>query len=344
LKFAGKQLSALLSNTKLSVNAVLLYGPDQGLVREYAQRLSLQCTPNLNDPFSVTEFTGPQLKQEPSILVDAVFSMSLAGGDCVIIIHDAQDAIVPSLEYIFSKSAQAWPIIIEANALTPKSTLRKMFEQSKNLASIPCYPQDGYDLENFIQSVLTQDGLSIDRGAKQILCASLAGDRQIVRRELEKLSLYCLAKQTDNNKVTEIDAIACVGDTSEASLDKLVYAVGNGNQSNLDKTLVKAYSEGFNPVTIIRYIQHHFQRLHFIHSQMAKGESLDQALGRLRPPVFFKRKANFQQQVFNWSLERLNRALILATENEIDNKTSGLPAEILCNRTLMRIAQAARQR
>jgi DNA polymerase-3 subunit delta len=344
VKFTGKNLSDLLNNPKLCVNAALLYGPDQGLVHEYMKILSLKCVPDLNDSFTVTKFTNSQIKQSPNILIEAVYSMSLAGSDCVIIIQDAQDTIVPTLSHIFSQSTQAWPIIIEANALSPKSTLRKMFEQSKNLASITCYPDEGYGLERFISDFMTKEGLSIDHGAKQFLCASLAGDRQIIRRELEKLSLYCLAKESNSNKVTETDAIACVGDSSETSLDNLVFFVGDGNQANIDKTLVKAFSEGVNPIMVIRSIQRHFQRLHFIHSQITKGDSLDQALENLRPPVFFKNKSRFQKQVLNWSPDKLNRALILTTENEIDSKTTGLPAEILCSRTLMRIAQAARQR
>ena len=344
MKFTGEKLNRLLSNPRLSVNSALLYGPDQGLVREYVKILSSKCTSNRNDPFAVTEFTGPQLKQDPSLLVDAVYSMSLAGGDCVIIIRDAQDSIEPTLSHIFSQSTQAWPIIIEANALSARSSLRKTFEKSPNLAIIACYPEEGHALENFINKFMAQEGLSIDQGAKQFLCSSLAGDRQIVRRELEKLSQYCLGKQVNASIVTENDAMACVGDSTEMSLDNLVYSVGDGNQANIDKTLTKAFSEGVNSVTIIRSIQRHFQRLHFIKSHMVKGENLDYAIARLRPPIFFKRKAHFQQQVLNWSQEKLNRALLLATENEIDSKTTGLPAEVLCNRALMRIAQAARRR
>jgi DNA polymerase-3 subunit delta len=343
VKYAGEKLSDFLNKPKFGVKAALLYGPDQGLVREYAQNLSLKCITNLSDPFSVTEFTGPQLKSDPSILVDAVYSMSLVGGDCVVLIRDAQDSIADTLEHIFSQTIQAWPIIIEANVLTPRSALRRMFEQRTNLAAIACYPEEGYALEFFIKAFMSQEGLVIDPGALVFLCSSLAGNRQIVRRELEKLALYCLSKPDDIKKVTESDTIACVGDSSETSIDNLVFSVGEGNQSNIDRTLTKAFSEGINPVVAIRAIQRHFQRLHFVHGQMSEGGNLDQALGKLRPPVFFKRKSDFQHQVRNWTPDKLNRALILATESEVDSKTTGLPADILCWRTLMRIAQAARR-
>ncbi len=343
MKITGKSLNDFLKRPALGVKSVLLYGPDQGLVRDYAKRLAQKCINDASDPFATSEFTGPQLKSDNSLLVDAAFSMSLAGGDCVVRVRDAQDFLTEPLQHIFALKTQAWPILIEAGELPPRSNLRKLYEQSPDLAAIACYPEEGRALESFIKDFLSEENLSIEPAALAFLTVSLAGDRQIIRRELEKLVLYAKSKPESPDRVTEADTIACIGDSSETSLDNLVYSVGDGNQSAIDKTLVKAYSEGINPVTAIRAVQRHFQRLHFVKGQMSEGGNLDQALSRLRPPVFFKRKADFQRQARNWSVDNLSRALILATENEIDSKTTGLPAEILCGRTLMRIAQAARR-
>lgn len=344
MKLTGKKLSDFLNQPKVNLASVLLYGPDQGLVRERGKALAAKCISNLEDPFSVSEFSGPQLKSDTTPLVDAAFSLSLAGGDCVIWLRDAPDFLAEHLSYIFDQSATSWPIIVEAGELNPRSALRKLYESGGNLGAIACYPEEGRVLEGFIKNYMAEEKLTIDPAAIAYLCASLAGDRQIVRRELEKLALYSTAKEQNAERVTEDDAIACVGDTSETSLDNLVYSVGDGNQQAIDKTLTKAFSEGINPVAAIRAIQRHFQRLHFVRGQMQNGGGVDQALTRLRPPVFFKRKEDFNRQVRNWSPDNLNRALMLATENEIDSKTTGLPAEILCSRTLMRIAQAARRR
>lgn len=344
MKLTGKNLSDALKRPTFGLKSVLLYGPDQGLVIDYAKRLASKCVSDLSDPFAVTEFTGPRLKQDSSLLVDAAFSMSLAGGNCVILIRDAQDHLTDSLIHIFSLKQQSWPIIIEAGELTPRSALRKYYEQEPDLAAIGCYPEEGRALETFIKDFLAEEKLTIEPAALSFLSVSLAGDRQIIRRELEKLSLYTQSKPEFSERVTEADTIACIGDSSETSLDNLVFSVGDGHQEAIDKTLTKAFSEGINPVAAIRAVQRHFQRLHFVKGQMAEGGNLDQALNRLRPPVFFKRKADFQRQARNWTVPNLNRALMLATENEIDSKTTGLPAEILCGRTLMRIAQAARRR
>ncbi len=344
MKLAGKKLSDFIQQPTIGVSAVLLYGPDQGLVREYAKTLAQKCVSRLDDPFAVTELTAAQLKSDSGLLADAAFSMSLAGGDCVIRLSDPPETITETLSYIAEQSASAWPIIIEAKELTPRSGLRKYFEGSSSCAAIACYPEEGRALEGFIKSYLASENLNVDPAAVSYLCASLAGDRQVIRRELEKLSLYALAKENDVGRVTEADVLECIGDSSETSLDNLVFSVGDGNQAAIDQTLTKAFSEGINPVTAIRAVQRHFQRLHFANGIAAQSGGLDQAMSKLRPPVFFKRKADFQRQARNWSSDNLSRALLLASENEIESKTTGLPAEILCSRTLMRIAQAARRR
>ena len=344
MKLTGNKVSEFLRQPKLTVGSVLLYGPDQGLVRERAKHLVQKCVSNPDDPFSVKEFTGSTLKQDARLLTDAAFSMSLGGGDCVVIIRDAGDPIADTITRIFEQDTIAWPLIIEVGDLPPRSALRKFHENSNTAASIGCYPEEGKALESFIKGFMTDEKLTIDPAAIAFLSASLAGDRQIIRRELEKLSLYCSAKDTHADRITEADAILCVGDSSETSLDNLVFSVGNGDQKSIDQTLEKALSEGINPVAAIRAVQRHFQRLHFVRSQLQQGGNLEQAIGRLRPPIFFKRKNDFQRQAGSWSSENLSRALMLATENEIDSKTTGLPAEILCSRTLMRIAQAAKRR
>lgn len=344
MKLTGKKIDAFLARPKLAAGSVLLYGPDQGLVRERARTLAGKCVADLKDPFAVTEFTGAALRQDPGLLTDAAFSMSLGGGDCVILVREAPDTLVEPLTQIFGQSVPAWPIIVEAGDLPPRSALRKYFEKEANLAAIGCYPEEGQNLGLFIREVLAEQQLTLDPDALQFLIASLAGDHQIVRRELEKLALYASAKDANADRVTEADVIACVGDSSETSLDNLVYAVGDGNQAAIDQTLAKAYQEGISPVAAIRAVQRHFQRLHFVRGQVQGGGSIDQALGRLKPPVFFKRKADFQRQARTWSAENISRALAYATENEIDSKTTGLPADILCGRTLMRIAMAARRR
>ena len=58
--------------TKLNdqYSGVLIYGPDEGLVRERAHRISKQVVEDLSDPFNVVRPSLSQVIEEPSILLD----------------------------------------------------------------------------------------------------------------------------------------------------------------------------------------------------------------------------------------------------------------------------------
>src|SRR5262249_16375404 len=64
--------------------AVLLYGPDTGLVRERADILARTVCPDLKDPFRVTDLNGSGLVADPARLADEAAQMSLIGGRRVI--------------------------------------------------------------------------------------------------------------------------------------------------------------------------------------------------------------------------------------------------------------------
>jgi DNA polymerase-3 subunit delta len=92
---------------------------------------------------------------------------------------------------------------------------------------------------------------------------------------------------------------------------------------------------------MIRAAMRHAERLMIVVSRIDDGGSAEQAVGSLRPPVFFKRLPAFSGQVRRWKRDGLLRALTRLMEAELRCKTTGLPAEAICNRALMEIAQAA---
>jgi len=344
VKLAGRGLEEFLSASRPPVSPILIYGPDQGLVRERARVLMTKCVADLRDPFAVCEFTGAQLKQDPASLSDAACGLSLTGGNRVIWVREAGDSLTDTLQNLISGDIEIWPIVVEAGELAPRSSLRRFFETNAMSAAIACYADEGRGLERIISETLAGEGLQITREALSHLSHILGGDRLVIRGELEKLALYVGASTSPAKTVTDEDVLACIGDSSNTSLDSLVFAVADGNQAIIDVALAKSFAEGQNAVTIIRAVQRHLHRLHLIRGQVDAGMPLDAAMAALRPPVFYKWKDSFQRQARNWQGDRLGRALVLATECEIQCKTTGMPDQAVCSRALMRIAQGARSR
>jgi DNA polymerase-3 subunit delta len=64
---------------------------------------------------------------------------------------------------------------------------------------------------------------------------------------------------------------------------------------------------------------------------------------KLKPPIFFKQKSEFQAQLMNWKKAHLKEVMEKVTELEILCKQTGAPTETLCAQALLFItAKAAR--
>ena len=71
----------------------MLYGPDEGLVRERADTVARSVCPDLNDPFRVADLTAAVLAADPARLADEAAQLSLIGGRRVVRVRGAGDAL-----------------------------------------------------------------------------------------------------------------------------------------------------------------------------------------------------------------------------------------------------------
>jgi DNA polymerase-3 subunit delta len=345
LKIQPARAAQFLAAPPEVVRAVLFYGPDGGLVRERAEALTLQVAEDASDPFRVVEMSGQALGEDPARLADEAAAISFTGGRRVVRVRDAGERIVRIFQSFLEDAPGDAPgdtmIVLEAGDLPARSSLRKLFEKHDLAAAVACYRDEGRDLERVIRQSLDEAGLTIEPDALSFLRTHLGGDRQISRRELEKVVLY-KGKQTSPVSLTDVEA--CVGNSSALALDDVVDAVGLGDLPRLTTALPRCLAEGSTAIAVLRAVAQHFQRLHMVAGRRAAGESLDDALKSLRPPLFWKRKEAFTAQLRLWSLEDLGLALGRLLTAERKSKTTGVPAEPLLGITLYGLALSPSRR
>jgi len=328
-----------------AVRAVLLYGPDSGLVRERAESLIKAVAGALDDPFRTRELSPGELKEDPALLSDEANAMSLMGGRRAVRLRNAVDSHAKLFEELLDGDVTADSlVVIEAGTLSPASKLRSLFEDHPKAAAIACYLDDESTLADVIRDSLRQSKLDVAPDALEFLVGRLGGDRMMTRRELEKLAIYCAPLDGESGgKVTLADAEACVGDSSEQGVDDIAMAVARGDIAELDRTYERVTREGANAIAILRAVSRHFERLHFVAGKMAEGANADGAIKALRPPLFFKAVTPFKSALRQWPAANLARALELLLKAEMDCKTTGMPAEAITARVLMQLATAARR-
>ena len=338
MKLSAGRVDGFLRRPDPNIRAVLLYGPDAGLVRERANALGRTASPDLDDPFRVADLTGAALSTDPARLYDEAAQISLMGGQRLVRVRDIGDSQSALFSRFLADPPDGALVVAEAADLPARSTLRRAFEDAPGAAAIGCYPDGVRDLADMVRETLAAHRITASRDATDFLVAHLGGDRLLTRAELEKLTLYA----GDGGRVELADAQLSVADTATLSLDDAVFAAAEGDVSALDRSLRPVFEEGESPVTVIRATLRHLQRLHGLSLRVAVGESMDAVLRGARPPIFFKQQESFRRQLSLWSEPPLRRQLGALVTAEAQLKTTGMPAEPICRAALFAVATAAK--
>lgn len=340
MKPSAAGTEAFLKNPPAKLRAVLLYGPDGGLVRERAEALVRTVVDDPGDPFRVAVLPAAALRDDPARLADEAQALALTGGRRAVRVRDAGDGLADLFDSFLATVAGDALVIVEAGNLGPRGKLRKLFEGADNAAAVPCYADEGRALHGVIRDTLGARGIRVSPDAMAYLAANLGSDRMVSRTELEKLALYV----GDGNEATLGDAVATVGDSAAMTLEDLAFAAAGGDLAGLARALDRAWREGAAPIGVLRATSRHVQRLHLAAGLVAEGRPPEAAVKALRPPVFFKQEEAFRSQLRRWPPQALGDALRRLTEAELLCKTTGMPAEIICAHTLTRLCTEASAR
>ena len=338
MKLAAARVEGFLRRPDPQVRAVLLFGPDAGLVRERADALGRTVTPDLRDAFRVADLTGTAIAADPARLFDEAAQISLMGGARLVRVREIGDAHGPVFARFLTKPPGDGLVVAEAGDLPARGALRRVFDDAAAGVAIGCYPDGARDLAEVIRETLGAHRVTASRDAVDFLVGHLGGDRLLTRSELEKLALYA----GDGGTVDLDDARQSIADSAAVSLDDAVLAAAEGDAAALDRALGRVFQEGDSAVSIVRAALRHFQRLHVLSTRIAAGEPVDTVLRGARPPIFFKQQDSFRRQLALWREPVLRRQLDALAAAEARIKTTGMPADTISRAALSQIAQAAR--
>ena len=340
MKVAARDVARFCGDPPGHLAAMLLYGTNEGLVRDLARAACESVAGDANDPFLVAELVGTALKERPDLLFDEVNALALTGGRRVVRVAAAGDSISGLCAEVLETTSEGALVILEAGALAPRSSLRRLFEAADNCAAIPCYDDDTGNLQELIENSMQAHNVSVDRDAVAWLNDRLGSDRRQITAELDKLSVYAGV----GGSIGLAEAQLLVGDAAALSVDDLCLAVASGDIRGVDRTLRRVFEDGVTAVQAIRSISRYLMRLQLAATKVEAGASAEQAMTALRPPVFFKQKEKFRYQLGVWSVTRLSDALVILVDAEKACKGGGGPDRAVCGRALFSVTSAARRR
>lgn len=334
MKLAARDAEAFLRHPGKAAGA-LIYGTDAGQVRQRVALLAEAWLGANADAMAKTEFSAEDIKDDPAKLADELAAMSLMADKRVIQVRDADDPILSAIEEALARRSPTNFLIIYASESLAGSKLRTFAERSAELGCVPCYKDEGMNLEAVIRDTLRGYGLRANTDVIRYLANQLSGDRQIILNELEKLSLYV---GDEAEEVSLDDAMLAVGENNDRSLDDLCHAIATGNMIALCRLSDRLLAEGNVGVVIVRAVMRYFARLEQLANLRAQGNSLDAAIEQLRPPVFFKAKPALKQAGAKWNGANCADALAMLQLLELDSKRYSDQIEARLGHGLMAIA------
>ena len=269
MKITARNADAFSKSPTAEMRVVLVHGRDSGLIRERVRNLALSIVPDLQDPFQVSELTGPAIKSDPACLADEAAAQSLTGGRRVVLVRLGAEDISTALKQVLEMANIDALVVLEAADLAATSPVRKLLENHEHGASLACYEDGRATLASLVSEMSRAAGIEFSRDASDYIFEHLGSDRLVSRREIEKLIVYAGAK----SEVSLEDAMAVIGDNGALSIEEIIYAVGSGNRQALETGLHRATAEGISPVVLVRAAQRHFQRLHFAVAACGQGKT-----------------------------------------------------------------------
>jgi DNA polymerase-3 subunit delta len=295
-----------LASLDKAVRVVLFFGPDQGLVSERAAALAEKSVTDSSDPFQLVRIDGADLAADPARLMDEASTIGLFGGQRAIRVSATGKPLGAAVEPLLKTPPVDAIVILEGGDLSRTNGLRTMIEKARTGLAVPCYADQGRGLEALIDPVLSDHGLSIDRDARTLLLSRLGADRQLSRREIEKLALYALG----SGKIERHHVDAIVGDASAREIDDVVDGVFCGMLGRLDQAFTRLNAAGEDSGTLIGFVIRHAQALLVARQGIDAGRSSAAEASASMRGVPFTRRKDIESALNRWSSDQLSKAIV----------------------------------
>lgn len=333
----GRDIERFLSRPDLEEGVILVYGPDAGLVRETADNLVKHYSSS--GTMGLVTLDGSELDADPGRLEVEARTGSLFGDKRVVRVRGGGKSIAVPLASLLDDAGGAM-VIVEAGNLTPKDALRAQVEAARSGRAVPCYADSDEVITRLINDTLSKAGIRADTDVAPALRDILGNDREVTRRELEKLTFFAAETKT----LTRDDVLTLCADNAATAIDEIADAIGTGRADMLETALARALAASVDAQRILVSVTQHFAALRRWRSLVDGGKPVSAALESGWPKPHFSRRSSLEQQVRLWTDSALaaasERLLVATTESR---KNYAL-AETIVRRALLSLARQGAER
>jgi DNA polymerase-3 subunit delta len=342
MKIDAARAASFASHWPADVRLLLLHGPDESGSRDIANRI---VAGQAAGGAGVIDLIGATLKDDPQALVAAVSSLSMFGDRELLRLEGLDEDGLAAVEALLA-GPQGHPVLALAGTFRKGSKLLALAEQDARIAACISYEASLRDAPRLLSEMAQSLGLRLDREVAERLFETAAGDRLVMRRELEKFALYRDARPEAPQPLTVDDLAALGAESGEAELFAPVAAVTTGNMAEAVDVLGRL-PDGTS-IPLLRALERRLALLAQLRSDVDAGKSPAAVVEAAGRSIFFKEKPFVTKGLALWTQGAIATALadVLSAEKAV--KASGGLADLGVHQLLLsltrRAASAAKRR
>ena len=336
MKLTSRDVVSFFKSPPKGLAGVLIYGNDVMRVSDKRQQfISSLLGPKADEEMRLTRISRENLKKAPEQAIDLCKAQSFFPGARALLIEEANETVADTI----IKAIEEWQdgdatIVVTAGSLKPSSSLRKFFEQKKNIFSVPIFDNPMTKFE--VEKIITESGLQ--NVTQEILNQLVTIASELTpgdfKQSLNKLTLY---KLNDETPVTYQDLINCTPASNEAAIDEVLNVILAGNEFKVNQIIGRLRSQGVLPVTLVIAATRHFKALFSI---VSNPGGVSAGATALRPPIYGPRKETLINQAQKWGPVKIKTAIKILTTIDLKLRSADqkVPQMSLVERHLIRIA------
>ena len=190
-------------------------------------------------------------------------------------------------------------LIVKSDQLSNKSSIRKKFEKDSDVIIVPCYEDTAFEKRRMIKDFFIKEKITTSEEQINTLTQIFSNQRLEILNELQKIKFLLSRKE---NLMNDLQFIYQSSYFDEL---KFIYSLVSGNLRDYERKFDELCSSNGDHIRYTTILLNHFYRLLFVSYLVKDGETLNQAVSKLRPPIFFKYHSEFVGQLSKWKIKDL---------------------------------------
>lgn len=337
MKVDAARIAAIAKRWPDEIRLVLLHGPDGAASRDMADQIARQFADATN-PMAIETLSGAGLAADPGALAAAAGAMSMFGDRTLVRVDGMDDNGFDAVEALLAGPAGN-PVVAIAGGLKKGSKLQALADRSPAIAALLSYEPTLRDAGRLVGDIGAELGLRPTREAAIMVFEGAGGDRTLIRRELEKLGLYCGATVAAPRPLEAADVAALAPGAGDVDQFGLAGAIASGQLAVVVDQLARL-GDGLG-IAALRAVERRMTLLLTLRSAVDRGARPDAVVEAARPPIFWKEKPAIVEELAAWTTPALVAALAALLGAERAIKSRGSLGETLAQAAMLDLARRA---